>query len=97
MEELRTKREEFNDLLTRAQGVGAGAHAVWGGVSGRAFGSLQDKSAEHIREICDSLEAMAALLDNSLKGLSDGELEQLNQLRRAESNLDDVTPTVIKI
>ncbi|MFG2738164.1 hypothetical protein ACGFX7_25490 [Streptomyces harbinensis] len=97
VEELRTKSSEFDDVLTRAKGIGEGAHAVWGGITGRTFGSLQDKSAQHIMEIRDSLAAMADLLDDSLQGLSEGELEQLNQLRRVEGGLDDVTPTTIKI
>ncbi|MCU4750081.1 MULTISPECIES: WXG100 family type VII secretion target [Streptomyces] len=85
----------FETLRQKTENVRQESVAVWGGPSGQAFREAQAKAAQRLHEISSSLQVMSDLLNDSLQNLGETELEQLNQMRRVESSIDDAPATPI--
>ena len=92
---LRTAQGTVNGLYTQAEAAGGALPGVWGGQAGAAAAGLQNKASDALRELRDSIGVIAELLEMSINGFNDQEMERVRELSGVESNFDNMPATRI--
>jgi uncharacterized protein YukE len=92
---LRVASEALDRLHTQADSAGGMVAASWGGQAGTSAVSLQGRATGTVRELRESISAIAEILEMSINDFDEQEQERVRELSAVNTSFEEGPATSV--